>query len=103
MAAVIRGVFILLLVALYIVKRRRSRHPNNVRFPPGPKGFPLLGVALSIDASKPWFTYYEWRKLFGRWYVQQSQLASLIHSRRPRLYTYLQYGCTHYKLCQSSA
>ncbi|KAN0091298.1 Cytochrome P450 [Tylopilus felleus] len=65
MAAVIRGVFILLLVALYIVKRRRSRHPNNVRFPPGPKGFPLLGVALSIDASKPWFTYYEWRKLFG--------------------------------------
>jgi len=24
-----------------------------------------LGVALSIDPSKPWFTYFQWRKTFG--------------------------------------
>ncbi|KAN0078124.1 Cytochrome P450 [Tylopilus felleus] len=61
----IPGVFFVLLLAFYIVKRRWSRHPNNVHFPPGPKGFPLLGMALSIDISKPWLTLYQWRKSFG--------------------------------------
>ncbi|KAF8552838.1 cytochrome P450 [Imleria badia] len=65
MAVALRGVFFVVLVALYVVKRRRSRHPNNVPFPPGPKGYPLLGVVLSIDPSKPWFTYFQWRKVFG--------------------------------------
>ncbi|KAG6375513.1 cytochrome P450 [Boletus reticuloceps] len=59
------GVIFVLLVALYIIKRRRRWHPPNVPLPPGPRSFPLLGAALSIDASKPWFTYFVWRKSFG--------------------------------------
>ena len=75
MVVVVSGVFFVLLLALYIVKRRWSRHPNNVRLPPGPKGFPLLGVVLTIDTSQPWLTCYQWRKSFGRWHLQ-SRLAT---------------------------
>ncbi|KAG9316767.1 cytochrome P450 [Chiua virens] len=57
------GVILVLLVALYITQRRGSK--RSASLPPGPRGLPFLGVALSIDASKPWFTFFEWRKLFG--------------------------------------
>ena len=104
MAAAFRGILFVVLVALYIVKRGRSKRLNNVPFPPGPKGYPLLGAVLSIDASKPWFTYSQWRKVFGRYHVQSHRaLASLIHSRRPHLHTYLQYGCSRHKLRKNSS
>ncbi|KAF8557651.1 cytochrome P450 [Imleria badia] len=53
MAVALPGILFVLLLTLYIAKRSR------------PKGLPLLGTALSVDASKPWFTYFQWRKSFG--------------------------------------
>ena len=97
MAKALPTVFLVLLVALYFARRRRSRHLGNVSLPPGPKGLPLLGAALSIDASKPWFTYFQWRKSFGECHLQL-HLVSLIHSRRSRLHTHLQHECTRHKL-----
>ncbi|KAG8214074.1 cytochrome P450 [Butyriboletus roseoflavus] len=61
----LRGILFVLLLTLYIVKRTRPR-PSNLPLPPGPKGFPLLGAAFSIDISKPWLTYFKWGKSFGK-------------------------------------
>ena len=80
MAAPFRGLLVVLLITLYIAKRRGSRHSSNTRFPPGPKGFPLLGAVLSVDASKPWSTYFHWRKLYGGYHVQ-CHPTNLIRSR----------------------
>lgn len=98
MAIAFWGASLVLFAALCII--RRVQHSSNVPLPPGPKGFPLLGAALSIDASKPWFTYFQWRKLYGEFHVY-SHLASLIHYRRSHLLTHFQYEHTRYKLCKS--
>ena len=55
---------VLLTPVLYIASYIRSRQRSN-SLPPGPKRSPLLGVASSIDPSKPWFSYFQWRKTFG--------------------------------------
>ncbi|KAF9227185.1 cytochrome P450 [Gyrodon lividus] len=54
---------VLLVVARYIAKR--SSGASRFPLPPGPKGLPLLGTALSIDAAQPWVTYVEWGTSFG--------------------------------------
>ncbi|KIJ18569.1 hypothetical protein PAXINDRAFT_167162 [Paxillus involutus ATCC 200175] len=54
---------VLLIAARYVGKRRKGA--SKFPLPPGPKGLPLLGAALSIDVSKPWATYAEWGASFG--------------------------------------
>ncbi|KIJ06122.1 hypothetical protein PAXINDRAFT_25227, partial [Paxillus involutus ATCC 200175] len=44
---------------------KRRKGASKFPLPPGPKGLPLLGAALSIDVSKPWATYAEWGASFG--------------------------------------
>ncbi|KAI9571164.1 cytochrome P450 [Boletus coccyginus] len=103
------SVIFVLLAALYIL-RRRSGHHKNIPFPPGPKCLPLLGAVLSIDASKPWFTYFQWRKSFGDLVYTRIfnmdvlvinsakvardlvELRSSIYSDRPRFATAEPYG-----------
>lgn len=34
---------------------------------PGPTSLPLLGSALSVNASEPWLTYTTWRAKYGEW------------------------------------
>jgi hypothetical protein len=41
---------------LHIFRRRRHALP----FPPGPKGFPIVGNALDMPSRNPWLTYWEW-------------------------------------------
>ncbi|KAH0826242.1 cytochrome P450 [Lanmaoa asiatica] len=112
MVIAFRSVFFVLLVALYIASKRRGpRHPSNIPLPPGPRGFPLLGAVLSIDGSKPWFTYFQWRKLFAGDIIYTRifkmdilvinsakvardlvELRSNIYSDRPKLATIEPYG-----------
>ena len=106
MALALRGILFVLLLTAYIAKRTRSRYPSNLPLPPGPKGFPLLGVALSIDASNPWLTYFQWRKLFGERDVRSGRLPNCerpVHPRRPRLCSHHQHGHTCYKLRKSGS
>ncbi|KIM68462.1 hypothetical protein SCLCIDRAFT_105429 [Scleroderma citrinum Foug A] len=41
------------------------RDKANPPYPPGPKGFPILGNALDIDMNEPHVTYTEWGKTYG--------------------------------------
>ncbi|KIK54564.1 hypothetical protein GYMLUDRAFT_902959 [Collybiopsis luxurians FD-317 M1] len=49
-------------VALLFLLGRRAQH---LPLPPGPRGFPLIGNALSIPVERSWLTYFEWTKVFG--------------------------------------
>jgi hypothetical protein len=41
-----------------------SRTPR--RYPPGPRGLPLLGNLFDIPQSSPWETYTRWGKQYGK-------------------------------------
>ncbi|KIK54565.1 hypothetical protein GYMLUDRAFT_232002 [Collybiopsis luxurians FD-317 M1] len=49
------------LALLFLLKKRAQRLP----LPPGPRGLPFIGNALSIPAERSWLTYHEWSKIFG--------------------------------------
>lgn len=36
------------------------------RYPPGPKGLPILGSLLDINNERPWITYGQWTKQYGK-------------------------------------
>ncbi|KIJ68098.1 hypothetical protein HYDPIDRAFT_25543 [Hydnomerulius pinastri MD-312] len=98
----------LFLTSRYVAKRRRSigRPP----LPPGPKGLPLIGSALSIDTTKPWATYVKWGETFGDLIYTRIlnmdvliinsgkiardllELRSTIYAGRPQLSTLVPYG-----------
>ncbi|KAJ3854256.1 cytochrome P450 [Lentinula lateritia] len=47
---------------MVIVLRNRAQ---RLPLPPGPKGYPLIGNALSLPSERPWLTYCQWSKRFG--------------------------------------
>jgi hypothetical protein len=42
--------------------RRKSQKP----YPPGPKGFPIVGNLFDINNERPWITYGKWAKQYGK-------------------------------------
>ncbi|KAI5121763.1 hypothetical protein M0805_009574 [Coniferiporia weirii] len=52
-----------LIIATFLYLRRRS---YRLSYPPGPKGVPLLGVALEHPKTEYWKTYAEWERQCGR-------------------------------------
>ena len=42
----------------------RSRR-GKLRYPPGPRGIPLLGNLFDIPQRAPWETYTRWGKQYG--------------------------------------
>lgn len=53
----------LLLAIFYAAHRHRSS-----RFPPGPRGTLLGGMASKISATEPWQQYSEWSRQYGKAY-----------------------------------
>ncbi|KAG6854559.1 hypothetical protein C0991_004895 [Blastosporella zonata] len=47
-------------VAFYLCKKR-----HNLPYPPGPKGYPIIGNLLDIPTGFQWTTYTEWAKKYG--------------------------------------
>ncbi|KAM6501984.1 Cytochrome P450 [Amanita muscaria] len=43
----------------------RTRIPNGVKLPPGPKGLPFLGLIRGVPHDYAWLTYSKWAKQFG--------------------------------------
>ncbi|PPR01466.1 hypothetical protein CVT24_001870 [Panaeolus cyanescens] len=54
-------------LAITLFKRlgAKKRNPNNLPYPPGPKGYPLIGSLFDMPKGKPWLEYHEWSKTYG--------------------------------------
>ncbi|KAG2135247.1 cytochrome P450 [Suillus clintonianus] len=52
-------------VAVYLVKQVFAKNNNRTPYPPGPRGWPLLGNILDMPHIKPWLTFAEWGKKYG--------------------------------------
>ncbi|KAG2033215.1 cytochrome P450 [Suillus americanus] len=51
-------------VGIYLVKRVVIRK-NPAPYPPGPRGWPLIGNILDMPRIKPWLTFTEWGHKYG--------------------------------------
>lgn len=50
-------------VGVYLIKQSFAK--NHARYPPGPRGLPLVGNIQDIPHVKPWLTFAEWGKKYG--------------------------------------
>ncbi|KAG1879760.1 cytochrome P450 [Suillus subluteus] len=51
-------------VRVYLVKQVLIKK-NPAPYPPGPRGWPLIGNVLDMPRIKPWLTFTEWGKKYG--------------------------------------
>jgi hypothetical protein len=51
-------------VGVYLIKQSFAK--NHARYPPGPRGLPLVGNIQDIPHVKPWLTFAEWGKKYGK-------------------------------------
>ncbi|KIK38430.1 hypothetical protein CY34DRAFT_809316, partial [Suillus luteus UH-Slu-Lm8-n1] len=49
-------------IGAYLVKQVLNKNPS---YPPGPRGWPLIGNIQDIPQIKPWLTFAEWGKKYG--------------------------------------
>ncbi|KAF9444505.1 cytochrome P450 [Macrolepiota fuliginosa MF-IS2] len=50
-------------IQAYLKDRRAN--PHRLPYPPGPKGYPVIGILLNAPMSFPWLQYDKWLKIYG--------------------------------------
>jgi len=50
------------LTGLAVVRKTRRK---QLPYPPGPKGYPVIGSLLDVPTEKSWLTYAEWGRTYG--------------------------------------
>ena len=56
--------FVLWFAGLTAVQNAR-RNSKRLPYPPGPKGYPIIGSLLEAPTEKTWLTYAEWGRTYG--------------------------------------
>ncbi|KAI0064833.1 cytochrome P450 [Artomyces pyxidatus] len=51
------------LVLVLVINNRRKRH--GLPYPPGPRGFPIIGNMFDLPNDRFWLTYESWAKVYG--------------------------------------
>lgn len=64
------------LVLVFLLFLYSLRRPRKEALPPGPRRWPLVGNLFQLPRVKPWLTYREWAKTYGKIYVALSPLSS---------------------------
>jgi len=61
-------------VGVYLVKQIFTKK-NPAPYPPGPPGWPLVGNISDMPQVKPWLTFAEWGKKYGKCLLSCQNLA----------------------------
>lgn len=56
--------FLVAVVVALVVRTRLGR--SKLPYPPGPKGYPLIGNILDIPPGQEWKTYADWSREYGK-------------------------------------
>jgi hypothetical protein len=51
-------------VGVYLIKQAVIKK-NPTPYPPGPRGWPLIGNVLDMPRIQPWLTFTEWGQKYG--------------------------------------
>ncbi|KAJ7170775.1 hypothetical protein C8R43DRAFT_981016 [Mycena crocata] len=78
LAAYAVAAIIIAQTVLYVVKS----HLRHRKMHPGPPGLPVLGNALQVPTTKPWYQFAEWRKQYGNRPNGETGQLPLIESGR---------------------
>ncbi|KAA1473811.1 cytochrome P450 [Dentipellis sp. KUC8613] len=59
--------YVAALLFLIVLKQYADKQGSRrgLSYPPGPKGFPVIGNVLDMPTVKPWVTYAQWAKRYG--------------------------------------
>ncbi|THU85080.1 cytochrome P450 [Dendrothele bispora CBS 962.96] len=55
----------ILVLGLTVLMISRFFKKLNYRYPPGPRGLPILGNLFQLDSVKPWHTFAKWKEMYG--------------------------------------
>ena len=54
-----------IIASMTILLWTRRLSTRSFRFPPGPKGYPIIGNSLEIPLDEPWKAFSDWSKVYG--------------------------------------
>ncbi|KAF9038146.1 cytochrome P450 [Panaeolus papilionaceus] len=87
------GILFLVVLMLMMLKtsQLRRRNPGGLPFPPGPKGYPIIGSLLSMPLESPWLVYNAWQKVyvFGQSFliIESSNTWNDLFDKRSDIYS----------------
>ncbi|KAF9044348.1 cytochrome P450 [Panaeolus papilionaceus] len=58
------GAVVVAIVARWL-SRRHHQNPRGLPYPPGPRGWPIVGIYRDIPKKKPWAVSKDWSKKYG--------------------------------------
>ena len=71
----------------YIGIRKRK-----VRYPPGHRGWPIVGNAFEIPKEHEWLTYEQWSRDFSKYFRPIRRQTDLTFMRQIRIYCFTAHG-----------
>lgn len=71
------------------IVRYSRRKSERLPYPPGPKGYPMIGSLLEAPTERPWLTYAKWGITYGE-LLDKPSLLSNSTLFQPRRHGFLQ-------------
>ena len=56
---------IVVIIWILLDSRMGAGTGRKTKLPPGPKGWPIIGNLLDMPKAQQWFTFSEWKKIYG--------------------------------------
>ncbi|KAF9054666.1 cytochrome P450 [Panaeolus papilionaceus] len=88
---------LLLSFILYRWHNQRGRNPNRLAYPPGPKGYPLIGSYFSIPKEQHWLKFKKYSDTYGDIvFIRSLRMNYLILDSVERINDLLEKRSAHY-------